>query len=257
MSSNTGTLTCGRLDVTRYVSTRNDEKERIGDLELVYALEIGSNHVLANAIRKYVEKISNTQRTCLNVVSRLEKVGFGVCGVVELNTTRQYRVHIGSSAFLRDEGVNIDLDDDIDEMNCFVAVNKVLVGQFMFRETPRPECKDVIQRLQNRNIRVAVLTGDRRRSARKHFEAAMHTNLDEWHVCLPHEKADHIRKWQKQGHVVAMVGDGVNDAAAMVCADVGVGIGTDAFVTGCADITIVGDKFDRNVRSIRATLNHS
>ncbi len=58
-----------------------------------------------------------------------------------------------------------------------------------------------------------------------------------------------VRKWQKQGHVVAVVGDGVNDAAAMVCADVGVGIGADAFVTGCADITIVGDKFDRNVRN--------
>ena len=73
----------------------------------------------------------------------------------------------------------------------------------------------------------------------------MKNKSDEWHVCLPHEKAYHVRKWQKQGHVVAVVGDGVNDAAAMVCADVGVGIGADAFVTGCADITIVGDKFDR------------
>ena len=166
---------------------------------------------------------------------------------MDLNS-RQYHVHVGSSSFLRDEGVNIDLDDEYDEMNAFVAVNKILVGRFIFRETLRPECKDVIQRLQNRNIRVAVLTGDRRRSARINFEAAMKTSLDEWHVCLPHEKAYHVRKWQKQGHVVAVVGDGVNDAAAMVCADVGVGIGADAFVTGCADITIVGDKFDRNVR---------
>ena len=85
----------------------------------------------------------------------------------------------------------------------------------------------------------------------------MKTSLDEWHVCLPHEKAYHVRKWQKQGHVVAVVGDGVNDAAAMVCADVGVGIGADAFVTGCADITIVGDKFDRNVRCFLFQFFHS
>ena len=110
---------------------------------------------------------------------------------MDLNS-RQYHVHIGSSSFLRDEGVNIDLDDEYDEMNAFVAVNKILVGRFIFRETLRPECKDVIQRLQNRNIRVAVLTGDRRHSARKHFEAAMRTSLDEWHVCLPHEKAYHV-----------------------------------------------------------------
>jgi Cu+-exporting ATPase len=156
-------------------------------------------------------------------------------------------VLVGSSRLLREKGVDTAfLAGDADAMltsgrTCvFVAVQGKAVGAVCLADAPRESSREAIETLKTMGLKVAVISGDREQTAR-----AVADELGVQRVMaevLPGEKAGEIRRLQDSGEVVAMVGDGINDAPALAAADVGiaVGAGTDIAVEA-SDITLMRD----------------
>lgn len=132
------------------------------------------------------------------------------------------------------------------ETPLLLAVDGKLVGLISLRDEARPDAAAVVGALRGRGVqRIIMLTGDHPETARAVAELV---GVDEWQAeVLPEDKLDAVRRLQDDGHVVAMVGDGVNDAPALAAADLGIAMGmggTDVAVE-TADVALAGDDLGR------------
>ncbi len=232
----TGTITRGRPAVTSVATVNawtNDEL-----LTLVAAAETGSEHPLAAAI---VTAARDRGLPMPPVGSFNAVPGRGIDAVIT-----GHRVLVGNAAFLHSAGVDVtSLQPRASEAAAagrtpmLVAVDDVAAGVIVVADPIKDESADAVAQLKALGLQVWMLTGDNEATARA---VAAHVSID--HVIaevLPHEKAQHVAALQADGHVVGMVGDGLNDAAALARADVGVAIGTGADVAiAASDITLVG-----------------
>ncbi|MGC8745757.1 MAG: copper-translocating P-type ATPase [Candidatus Saccharicenans sp.] len=230
----TGTLTEGNFGVREVLALLPDFPE--GELlRLAAAIETNSEHVIARAIVDYarVRKL-----TIPAVQDFLALPGKGVRGRVD---GRQ--VAIGGASLISE--MNINLDDETlrsalkkSETAVVVIVDGRPAGAIILADRVRPESREAVAKLKEMNIKVFLLTGDSEEVA---ASVASELGIDEYFAqVLPHEKAEKIRLLQSRGLRVAMVGDGVNDAPALVTADAGIaiGAGTDVAVES-ADIILV------------------
>ncbi len=216
----TGTLTVGRPGVTDVVPFSSWER---GDLlRLAAAAESRSEHPLARAI---VEAAGGGE--ALPPVERFEAVpGRGVAAVVAGRS-----VVVGTSRLLSERGLALeDVRQCAEALEAegqtvvFVAVDGSVVGLIALADRPRPEARAVVRALRARGLRVVLLTGDNARTAQAVAQAV---GIDDVRAeVLPDQKASVVRALQEEGQVVAMVGDGINDAPALAQADVGVAIGS-------------------------------
>ena len=233
----TGTLTEGRPAVRQIVPVASSEQEL---LAVAAAVEAGSEHPLARAV---VEDGFN-RGIALSEVQGFQAVpGRGVkarLGSVQLM--------VGSPVFLESEGVNVEAHkQSIDELESQgqtvigVAREGVLLGLLALGDALRPDAADTVRRLHGLGIRTSVVTGDNEQAAR-HFARA--AGIEEVHArVLPAEKATLIRKLQEGGVRVAMVGDGINDAPALMQADVGIAFGSGADIAiESADVIILSQR---------------
>jgi Cu+-exporting ATPase len=186
------------------------------------------------------------------------RTGFGVTGTV---TGR--RVVVGNAALFAEE--SIDTGPVREEMARFAAEGKTpllvgadgkLLGLLAVADPEKPSSKDAIRRLRKQGLKVAMLTGDRADTARA---VAARVGIDEvFAEVLAPDKATRVRELQARGEIVAMVGDGVNDAPALAQADVGIAIGAGADVAiEASDVTLVGGSLASVAEAIalsRATL---
>ncbi len=241
----TGTLTVGRPVVTNIVAFHKDwQPEDV----LAYAAssEIHSRHPLAEAvIRSTTERhISIPPHEQCEVL-----VGLG------MRTWADGRVLLlGSAALLSAEKVRVTkkASDWVSKLRrqaetpLLLAVDGTLVGLISLRDEVRPEAAHVLTTLRDSGIRrIVMLTGDHPETAEV---VARELGIDEWRAeVLPDDKLDAVRRLQDEGYVVAMVGDGVNDAPALATADVGIAMGlagTDVAVE-TADIALANDNLER------------
>ncbi|MEC4685567.1 MAG: heavy metal translocating P-type ATPase [Nitrospirota bacterium] len=225
----TGTLTEGRFGVTDTIilSDNMDEKELI---KYAASVEAHSEHPIAKAIVDSSETYP--------VEEFMAIPGKGAEGKVNGR-----EVKVVSPGFLREKNMTIT-DKRIDELSSqgktvvFVIVDGELKGAIALADIIRPESKKAISMLRKKGIKCMMLTGDNRQVAKWVSEEL---NLDDYFAeVLPHEKSEKVKEVQKRGLVVAMTGDGVNDAPALAQADVGIaiGAGTDVAVE-TADIILV------------------
>jgi len=226
----TGTLTKGEFGVTDTVSFSDgmDEKKL-----LTYAASVESNseHPIAKAIAASVEKPPR--------VEDFKSIpGKGAQGKVEGSS-----VKVVSPGFLRENKVTME-DERIEKFNSqgktvvFVMIDGHLKGAIALADIIRDESKEAISRLKEIGIRCMMLTGDNNLVAKWVSEQI---GLDEYFAeVLPKDKAEKVKEVQARGLIVAMTGDGVNDAPALAQADVGIaiGAGTDVAVE-TADIVLV------------------
>jgi P-type Cu2+ transporter len=226
----TGTLTKGEFGVTDTVifSSDMDKKEL---LEYAAAIETHSEHPIAKGIAASVEKPPRVQD--FKAIP-----GKGAQGQV-----KGKEVKVVSPGFLRENNISMQ-DERIDTFNSqgktvvFVMIDGELEGAIALADIIREESKEAISKLKKMGIQCMMLTGDNNLVAKW---VAEEIGLDEYFAeVLPKDKAEKVKEIQSRGLIVAMTGDGVNDAPALAQADVGIaiGAGTDVAVQ-TSDIILV------------------
>jgi Cu+-exporting ATPase len=238
----TGTVTTGEMAVVAVVAAPAADEDVA--LALLASLESGSEHPIARAI------VAHARTVGVDVVAPSDFVntaGLGVAGVVELPGTEARRVVVGRPSFVARTGLLAPrvLRAAIDEQE---SLGRTVVAggwdgsvQVVVAVADRPKDTAVgaIDDLRELGLTPVLLTGDAEAPARA---VAAEVGIDRVVAgVLPEGKVDEVRRLQADGRVVAMVGDGVNDAAALATADLGiaVGTGTDAAIEA-SDLTLVG-----------------
>jgi len=233
----TGTITEGKPFVSKVVSNGYDENELI---KLAASLEKRSEHPLAEAIVNYAESkaISTTDPEKFESTT-----GFGLTGIVE-----NKKIVIGNKNFLSNNNLTSnDFADKADQLSSegktvvHVAIDGKSSGIIAIEDPIKNSSAEAIKVLKRLNIKTIMITGDNKRNA-EHI--AKQLGIDDFEAEVPPEdKANIVSNYQKQGEIIAMVGDGINDAPALAQADVGiaVGTGTDVAIETGDIVLIKGD----------------
>ncbi len=251
----TGTLTMGKPKLTDTVALGNVLEADI--LSLAAALERGSEHPLAEAIVEGAE----AQGAARKVAAAFESVtGKGVRGRVGGRA-----VALGNTAMMQEMGLNTSkAEERADALRAegktamFVAVDDALAGIVAVADPIKESAAQAIKALHAQGLRVIMATGDNERTAQA---VAVKLGIDEVRAgVLPEDKKKLIDQLRRDGHKIAMAGDGVNDAPALAAADVGIAMGTGADVAmESAGITLLGGDLMGIVRArklARATLRN-
>jgi Cu+-exporting ATPase len=243
----TGTLTEGCPVVTDVVPAGAESEARL--LLLADSVEHGSEHPLAAAIVEEAARWGIEPET----VSDFQALpGQGVAGQVAGRT-----VLLGSPSLLVECGISLAaLSETLDSLAgagktpVVVAEDGVLVGAIGLADAPKSDSRESVARLGEMGLEVVMLTGDNRRTAR---HVADGLGIDQVEAeTLPQEKVEIVRRLQAEGRVVAMVGDGINDAPALAQSDVGLAMGAGADVAmESADITLMGNDVASVITALR------
>lgn len=234
----TGTITRGKPAVIEIVALGGHDGRDA--LRLAASAEAASEHPLARAVVAAAE----AQGLQLPKAEDFQAApGRGITATVEA-----HRVAVGSPSFVASEGVDMtpasDRIQSLQEAGNTVialAADGEFRALFAIADEIKPDAKEAITRLREAGLKPMMLTGDNRRTARAVAQAV---GIDDYRAeVLPQGKADVVRELQRQGHRVAMVGDGINDAPALMQADVGIaiGAGTDIAIES-ADVVLVGER---------------
>jgi len=245
----TGTLTRGEPEVTDILTAPGVSPERV--LQAAFSLEVLSEHPLAQAIAEKARKENMTPLP----VERFEAVsGFGARAVVN-----GHMYLLGNLRFMEESGVELHglaqaaAQLSAEGKTCvFIAENDQATGVLGLSDVLKATAAEAIADLKKMGLKVAMLSGDHAQTARS--VGAM-LGIDQVLAeVLPGDKASEIRRLQSQGHVVAMVGDGINDAPALTAADIGIaiGAGTDVAIEA-SDITLMNN----DLRSVAAAIRLS
>ena len=231
----TGTLTRGEPEVTDVIKTASFSQEEV--LRLAASAERGSEHPLGEAIVKAAleKKLEVSPASDFSTIP-----GHGVEASVEGK-----KLLLGNLRLIKNRGFSVNGLEEVakhlwekGKTVMFLGLDSQVVGLIALADTLKPSAKEAVQALHKMGIEVVMLTGDNRRTAEAIArEVGIDRVLSE---VLPEHKAQEVKKLQEEGKVVAMVGDGINDAPALAQADIGIAIGTGtdvAMETG--DITLV------------------
>jgi P-type Cu+ transporter len=231
----TGTLTLGKPELSSVFATGGIDENEL--LRLAASVERASEHPLAAAIIRGAEKRGATVRAASDFGSI---TGKGVRGVVDGR-----RVALGNAAMLTELGVDPQgLVERAEKLRndgqtvMFVVVDGKPAGLVGVADPVKETTSDAIRELQGEGLRIVMLTGDSETTAKA---VAAKLGIDEVIAgVLPDQKADTIKRLQHEGRVVAMAGDGINDAPALAQAEVGIAMGTGTDVAmESAGITLV------------------
>lgn len=231
----TGTLTVGKPRLVEIVSFQGFDEDKI--LYFSASLERGSEHPLAEAIVRAAEK----RGIKLNEVKDFKSItGKGVMGKID-----GHEVALGNKKLLDDMGIDpVEVLIKADEMRAdgqtvmFVTLDGKIIGLLGVADPIKESTPEAIDALHKEGIHIVILTGDNRITAEA---VAKKLNIDEVIAeVLPNQKSEVVKRMKNEGRIVAMAGDGINDAPALAQAHVGIAMGTGTDVAmESADITLI------------------
>jgi heavy metal translocating P-type ATPase len=234
----TGTLTEGKPKVQKIIATEGYARADV--LVLAASLEKMSEHPIAQAVLAHVQ----AQGLSLPPVEKFSSVtGKGVSGEID-----GIKVLVGNAALLLQAGISTNLlEKEADELRSlgqtilFVSIGDKLAGLISVADTIKANSAEAIELLHAAGVKIIMLTGDNAITAQA---VARQLGIDAVHAgVLPEDKYRHVQQLQQQGHIVAMAGDGINDAPALTQADVGIamGTGTDIAMNSARIVLVQGD----------------
>jgi Cu2+-exporting ATPase len=235
ITDKTGTLTVGKPSVEKVYAI---EGEATNLITSIASLNQHSEHPLALAIVNYAKNnnIELAKSTDFEAVA-----GKGITGVVNDN-----KVAIGNEKLLIQLNINISstlkneviVEQKLGKTVSYIAINNIAIGYVSISDAIKTTSKEAVKNLMANGVQVIMLTGDNENTAKAVADELHLSNFKA--SCLPEDKLEFIKKLQAEGKIVAMAGDGINDAPALAQANVGIamGTGTDVAIES-SEITLV------------------
>jgi len=246
----TGTVTEGKPSVTDVLPQNNISESDL--LELAVSLEATSEHPLATAI---IDAAAKRGVTPIALEDFKSVTGLGVQG------RKGSDVYIlGNAEFMRREGIETaDVEDQVAKLRSagatvvYCAINDSLAGILSITDRIKENAATTLQALKAFGMRTVLLTGDARETA-KAVAANLAIDMIEADAS-PKDKLTTVKRLQQEGRIVAMVGDGINDAPALAEADIGIAMGTGTDIAmESADVTLVGGNLEALLRARRLSV---
>ena len=240
----TGTLTVGKPKVIDFILSNHSE---LNYLQYAASLERKSEHPISTSI---VELAKSRDVELVDVEQIKIHSGFGIEGIIEGN-----HIVIGNESLMNlnkiplDDKINNGIIQNDGSSLVYLAVNNELAGIFIIKDPIKDSAMVAISKIKAMGIKTVMITGDRMQTAQS---VASQLGIDEFVAeVLPENKAKIIAKYQEQGEIVAMVGDGINDAPALAKSDIAIamGGGTDIAIE-TASIVIINDNLMNVVKAI-------
>jgi P-type Cu+ transporter len=239
ITDKTGTITEGKPSLEEIIPFNQFQADKL--LQISASLNAQSEHPLAEAV---VQKAKSKNLTLSNVTDFEAVAGKGVTGTVD-----NQKVVIGNDKLMETLSITISAQQkqsivEVQKLGktvSYIAINGNLEGFLIISDAIKQSSKAAIQNLMDDGVMVYMLTGDNQNTAQ-----AVATELNLTHFkaeCLPHDKLEEIKKLQAEGKIVAMAGDGINDAPALAQADIGIamGTGTDVAIESAKITLLKGD----------------
>jgi Cu+-exporting ATPase len=239
VTDKTGTLTAGKPEVVSSVTDKDWSEREL--LQIAGSVEAQSEHPLARAI---VEAAKKEQIELREVTDFQSTTGGGVSARIDGG-----RVLAGKQKFLADSGVT--LSDELKsqagrwqeqaQTTVWIALDGRAIGVLAIADPIKPTTRNAIRQLHDMGLKIMMCTGDNRRTAES---VARELGVDEVRAeVMPDEKIEIVKRLKSDGEIVAMAGDGINDAPALAAADVGIamGTGTDVAIESAGITLVKGD----------------
>ena len=248
----TGTITEGTPKVVDVISFDDSDI-----LNIAYSLELKSEHPLALAI---IDKATTEGLQALDVESYDSHSGLGIEGIIA-----KKKYYIGNKKYLTEQKINLtETNELIDKLAnegktpLLLADKDNVIGVIAVKDNIKPDSKEGISNLKKLGLDVIMLTGDNEKTAKSIAnELEIDTVISD---VLPDQKQEVVKKYQDLGYQVAMVGDGVNDAPALMSADIGIAIGRGSDIAiDAADIILMSNSLNDVYAAIklsRRTINN-
>ena len=235
----TGTVTEGKPSVEDFITVNSVSSEIL--IQIVASINAQSEHPLAQATVDYASK---HKINLIDISDFKSSTGKGVQANVNSDN-----VLVGNLKLLKENDVTISPENQVKiekhqaqgKTVPMLAINGKLEGFVIISDAIKPSSKKAIKKLQERGIKVIMMTGDNEHTAKAVSEQI---DLDEFYAnCLPEDKLNKVSELQDKGFIVAMAGDGVNDAPALAKSDVGIamGTGTDVAIESAGVTLVKGD----------------
>jgi P-type Cu2+ transporter len=251
----TGTLTSGQPQVTECITLTEMTTQKL--LQIAASIESGSNHPLAQAILTAAQK---QDLTLLDTRDFDSVIGQGMSAIVA-----GQRMYLGNRQWLLNQGIEINQQQESQAQSLaragktvtYLANETTLQGLIALEDSLRPDAIPTVQQLQSLKLNTVLLTGDRPEVAQAIAQKLQISQV--FAEIKPEEKAQIIQSLQQDNQIVAMVGDGINDAPALAQADVGIALqgGTDVAIA-TADIVLMQNQLQDVLKSLelsRATVH--